>query len=530
MSDEQQKIDDISEAADSVKAVYGKSATERAFYDKLHDISCGEIRDWEVADLIVNAGFYADDDDLFPRLLKTAYEDDGDGGCGMWQGHLIAEEADCQKDQDVRFLLHAAAVAAGWHDSGAFVAVRLLQLIGERAGAFCFAQNTIDGLKRAAELAAMACGDDATQAYAAVQVALRKWSTTAAFEARKRVSKARMEAGEEAVKRLQQQDEQLQDFDESEWPSGLDIIPPRERQKTDKNWVIVSETLKSEARKKPKLKSTAVTQMRADYAALGSPIRLIGGTDPEDFEARMMAEMPWMAAAIRQDAADLRRLRSAGAVHDGFRPRLLVGPAACGKTEYLMRRAEICGLPHLLRGPASDDRDLAGTSIGWGNAMPSLPVRRMHEAGCANPMITIDELDKVDTLERRNGNVLDALLGMLEPRTAREFYDQALCCQIDISRISWGFTANDLRGVASHFRSRVQIVHVERPSVEHVPLIARSMSRRIAEDQGMRPEMMSVPDEAVPVLTRHFKDTGGSLRALRRAVEVIVMMPDAMPH
>lgn len=529
MSDERDTIDSISAAAESVRAYYGKSATERAFYDKLHDIACGEIRDWETADLIVNAGFYADDDDLFPRLLKNACEDDADG-CTVWHGHLIAEEAECQRDQDVRFLLHAAAVAAGWQDSGAFVAVRLLQLIGERAGAFRFAQNTIDGLKRAAELAAMACGDDATQAYAAVQQALRKWSTAASFEARKRASKARMQAGEEAVKRLQQRDEQLKDFSDDEWPSGLDIIPPRERQKTDKNWVIVSETLKKSAREKPKLKATAVTQMRADYASLGSPIRLVGGTDPEHFETVMMSEMPWMAAAIRQDAADLRRLRASGAVHDGFRPRLLVGPAACGKTEYLLRRAEICKLPHLLRGPASDDRDLAGTSIGWGNAMPSLPVRRMHESGAANPAITIDELDKLDPLERRNGNVLDALLGMLEPRTAREFYDQALCCTVDISRISWGFTANDLMGVASHFRSRVQIVHVERPSAEHVPLIARSMGRRIAEEHGMMPEMMGVPDEALPVLTKHFKECGGSLRALRRAVEVICMMPDAMPH
>lgn len=529
MSNEQDKIDDISKAADAVTVAYGKSATERAFFEKLHDISCGEIHDWEPADLIVTASFYADDEDIFNRLLKTAYEDDGDG-CTLWLGHLIAEEADVQRDQDVRFLLHAAAVAAGWNDSGAFVAVRLLQLIGEKAGAFHFAQNVIDGLKRAAELAAKACGDDSTQAYAAVQQAMRKWSTAAAFEARKRVAKARQEAGKEASDRTFK-GEQLENFGEEEWPSAGDITPKPKPRDVSKRWIIVCDELKKQVRDKTiKGRASAGAQMRAEYASLGSPIELCGGTNPDDFERTLMSEMPWMEAVIRQDVADLRRLRAAGAVHDGFRPRLLVGPAACGKTEYLLRRAEICALPHLLRGPSSDDRDLAGTSSGWGNAMPSLPVRRMHESMAANPCITIDELDKIDTMERRNGNVLDALLGMLEPRTAKSFYDQALCCPVDISRISWGFTANDLQGVASHFRSRVQIVHVERPRVEHVPLIARSMSRRIAEEHGMRPEMMSVAEDAMPVLLKHFKENGGSLRSLRRAVEVFCMMPDAMPN
>ncbi|MCA3082110.1 MAG: AAA family ATPase, partial [Rhodocyclaceae bacterium] len=169
---------------------------------------------------------------------------------------------------------------------------------------------------------------------------------------------------------------------------------------------------------------------------LASPLRLAPVPQSLDKVILLSEEMPNFSTAVRGVVADLALRRDTAADFLRLRPLLLVGPPGIGKTRFARILAEKLGLAFSsmsLEG-LSDNRGLAGTASGWSSAEACWPLREMARLRCANPLLTLDEIDKC--VASHNGDNLATLLSWLEPSTACKVQDPVLG-EANLSGISW---------------------------------------------------------------------------------------------
>lgn len=206
-------------------------------------------------------------------------------------------------------------------------------------------------------------------------------------------------------------------------------------------------------------------------------------------------EFPWFAELLDFIEMWLQRNAALGVADCRLPPILLLGGYGCGKTFFGRRLAETLGLPHRLLavGGSSDNRQLAGTSRGWGTAYPSLPVDFMAETGIGNGLLVVDELDK-ESDDRRNGRMTDTLLQLLEPANAKAFMDPFLGCPVDCSYLQWILTANSLKGINAALLSRVRLFTVTQPSRSHYPRLAQQIRDAFALEYRIDPRFLPVLD------------------------------------
>jgi hypothetical protein len=267
------------------------------------------------------------------------------------------------------------------------------------------------------------------------------------------------------------------------------------------------------------------SEKMADIEAFGA---LIQGLPLRRFDepiSRIIAilreEFPWFDPLI--DAIEAEWRLSAASARDWVwvRPMLIHGPPGIGKSRFIARLAELAGVGHgfLSVAGASDNRALLGTSSGYATASPSWPAHMFLKLRCANPVLMIDEIDKTSE-ERRNGRVIDALLTMIEPVTARMWNDDCLGGALDLRHVSWLLCANDISRVDETLRSRTRCVAIDLPEADHYPQIMRAIARDVAGDYGMDPPLLpQLDDKVAQALADGFARTR-SIRRLRRAYEV----------
>ncbi len=230
---------------------------------------------------------------------------------------------------------------------------------------------------------------------------------------------------------------------------------------------------------------------------------------------------PWLYAATNIVERQLEVALHVGHPWLAFRPLLLVGAPGSGKSHFAMQMAEAAGVTFMQvpMGGDSDNRSLAGTARGWTGAQPALPVVAMVQHGTANPLIILDEIEKVSG-ERRNGNAHEALLSMLEPRTAGCWYDRCLMAAVDLRHVVWVATANSLHGIPPPLLSRFDVVNVPVPGPRDADALIESLRRDFCQRLGLLAGLQPrLDDSVVRLLRRHFHRSG-SIRLLRREVEI----------
>ena len=157
-----------------------------------------------------------------------------------------------------------------------------------------------------------------------------------------------------------------------------------------------------------------------------------------------------LAAHIRAGGRGLR-----------FPPVILDGPPGVGKTHFARRLAAHAGTTCRVidAGAASAAFRIAGVERGWSTEAPGIPVQEMLATGITNPVIVVDEIDKAAEAEFSGSgfrtSLVAALLGLLEPDSAKGW--ECLCFRLtfDMSRICWVLTSNDAAGLMGEERAEL---------------------------------------------------------------------------
>ncbi|WP_245436459.1 AAA family ATPase [Methylobacterium sp. V23] len=256
-------------------------------------------------------------------------------------------------------------------------------------------------------------------------------------------------------------------------------------------------------------------------AIIGKPVPLAPVPDLRELRAALRFEFPYATDLIDRLLVNLNN-----GSHVGLNPTVILGRPGVGKSRLISRIAHHLGVG-LWRVDATHD---SGAAIGgldrrWSSTEPAHPVMAIARYGVANPLMLVDEIEKAST-RRDYGRLWDSLLPMLEPETARAYPDPAFQASVDISHVSWLFTANDIAPLPGPLLDRLRVIEMPAPTATDLEALLLPVLAGIAASQGLDPRFLATLDnEEIAAVRRAWP--GGSIRRLTRLVETVVAAREA---
>lgn len=199
-----------------------------------------------------------------------------------------------------------------------------------------------------------------------------------------------------------------------------------------------------------------------------------------------------------------------------------VGLAGTGKTTLAKSVAEALGkkFVRIPFGGLSSALDLRGQSKSSPEAEPGMIIRSLRRVGVKNPVILLDELDRV-TPEARAA-IMGVLIELLDPGQNANFTDYFIDYPFDLSQVMFIATANNTNNISTAVMDRLEVIQIPTYTDEEKIAIAKNyILPRYLKESGLAEENIKIDEALWPKITRPLGFDAG-IRSLERTIEGIV--------
>lgn len=199
----------------------------------------------------------------------------------------------------------------------------------------------------------------------------------------------------------------------------------------------------------------------------------------------------------------------------------LAGPPGVGKTSIARSLADSLGrkFQRISLGGVKDESEIRGHRRTYVGAMPGKIINALKKSGSSNPVILLDEIDKMSSDQR--GDPASAMLEVLDPEQNKNFADHYIEVEYDLSKVMFIMTANDLGRIPGPLRDRMEIINVSGYTpFEKLQIGKKYLLKKAAKSNGLENFSVSLSDKVMTEAIRGWTKEAG-VRGFERVLNTI---------